>query len=331
MLAVVLGWFLFRGLTKPLVNLARTAVRIAGGELEQPFVAQGSDEIARLAKALEHMRQELRAKLDLVAHQAAQLQVSSQRIVAAQDEERRRLARDLHDGIQQQLVVLRLRLGLGQEASGHGVDAGLLADLGGELDHTIASLREVSHDLYPAILRDRGLAAAVRSYAGRIPVPSTLAVEPDPLPRISPDVESAAYFLLCEAVTNIIKHAQANDIAMSISVAGDHLTLRVADDGRGFDNRAGGRRGGLLHMDDRVRSFGGTLDIQSEPGAGTTVVASFPLTPPDDEESMFARPEPPDPFQRPPESEQPVVAVSPSGAGGRTAQPQPGGSYPGPR
>lgn len=299
-LALALGWVLFRALTKPLVNLASTAQRIAAGELDRPFVAQGSDEIARLARALEHMREELQAKLVLVERQSAELQESSQRIVAAQDQERRRLARDLHDGIQQELVVLRMRLGLAQEAG----DPELLAALGAELDQTIVRLREVSHDLYPPILRDRGLAAAVRSYASRLPVASTLTVTPDPLPRVSMDVESGAYFLLCESITNALKHARATELAIDLAVSERELRVEVRDDGCGFDaadaagagNGAGAPRrgGGLLHMEDRVRSFGGRLSIESRPGAGTAVVARFPTS---------------------------------SAAEGRTAPPPPGGSY----
>lgn len=275
-LAVLLGWVLFRGLTKPLVQLAGTAKAIAGGELDRPFDARGTDEVALLAASLEQMRRELQAKLEVVERQAAELQESSQRVVAAQDEERRRLARDLHDGIQQQLVVLRLRIGLAQEAP---ADAAVMAALGSDLDRTIEQLREVSHDLYPAILRDRGLTAAVRSYVGRLPVPSTLAVEPDPLPRLPVEVESAAYFLLCEAITNTLKHAGSSEVGINLSVVDGQLHIRISDNGRGFDAAGLERRGGLLHMDDRVRSFGGELRIRSAVGAGTTVLAAFPLTP----------------------------------------------------
>ena len=320
-LAVALGWLLFRGLTQPLVHLAGTAVHIARGDLEEPFVPQGNDEIGRLAGALERMRQELRAKLELVEQQAKELQVSSQRIVAAQDEERRRLARDLHDGIQQQLVMLRLRLGLAQEAPDAEAESDLLDQLGHELDRTIESLREVSHNLYPAILRDRGLTAAVRSYAGRLPVPSTLSVLPEPLPPLPADVESAAYFLISEAVTNILKHADASEVTMTLTVDDGYLTVRVDDDGEGFEGAGAVRRGGLLHMDDRVRSFGGTLHIQSTPGSGTSVVASVPVPTAGPNGSDGA------------DGSDGAVGdgLTPSGAGGRTTPPPPGGSYPAPR
>ena len=315
LLAVILGLVLFRALTQPLVNLARTAVRIAGGELDRPFVAQGSDEIGRLAGALEHMRSELQAKLALVGHQADELRESSQRIVAAQDDERRRLARDLHDGIQQQLVVMRMRLGLSQETES-------LADLTAQLDRTIEGLREVSHDLYPAILRDRGLAAAVRSYAGRLPLESTLSLDPDPLPRLPPDVESAAYFLLCEAVTNALKHSEAGELTVTLAVDDGQLRVGVADDGRGFDISSGVRNGGLLHMEDRVRSFGGRLRIESAPGAGTSVVATFPLPAANGAGGDGAEGD---------GAAGGGAAAMSSGGGGRTAPPPPGGSYPAPR
>jgi signal transduction histidine kinase len=328
-LAVILGLVLFRALTQPLVQLAGTAVRIAGGELDRPFVAQGSDEIARLAGALEHMRSELQAKLALVEHQAAELRESSQRIVAAQDDERRRLARDLHDGIQQQLVIMRMRLGLGQEATPNAAsqeaEQSLLTDLAAQLDRTIEGLRDVSHNLYPAILRDRGLAPAVRSYAGRLPVASTLDVTPDPLPRLPADVESAAYFLLCEAVTNALKHSGAGELSVTLAVDEDHLRVALADDGRGFDASTGTRHGGLLHMEDRVRSFGGRLSIQSAPGAGTSVVATFPLNTANGEGDGA------EPDGAGPPALTSSTATTSSGDGGRTAPPPPGGSYPAPR
>ena len=310
-LAVALGWVLFRALTQRLVTLAGTAERIAGGDLQSSFTAAGTDEIARLAGALEHMRLELQAKLAEVARQAAELQESSQRIVTAQDEERRRLARDLHDGIQQQLLVLRLRLGLASDgpAALEGMEA--------ELDRTIEQLRDVSHGLYPPILRDRGLVAALHSYAGKLPLASHIDVSPDPLPRLAPEVESGAYFLLCEAVTNALKHAEASELVMTLALDDGHLVVRVADDGKGFELAGTERHGGLISMEDRVRSFAGRLHITSEPGKGTTVEATFPVGTSVDGNGQGGAGEP--------------AGLTPSDVGGRTAPPPPGGSYPAPR
>ncbi|HEX2701134.1 MAG TPA: histidine kinase [Acidimicrobiales bacterium] len=278
-IALVVGWLCFRVLVRPLERLTSTARRIAGGDLEASFATTGSDEVAVLAQTLEQMRLELRDQLDLIARQAAVLQDSSQRIVAAQDEERHRLARDLHDGIQQHLVVLRMGFGLATEAAERSPGAihGSLAELSAELDAVIERLREVSHDLYPSILVDRGLAAALRSTLGRLPLSARLVCVPDPLPRVPAEIESGAYFLVSEALANVLKHADATEITVRLEVTDDWLVVEIGDDGRGFAADSQVRNGGLLHMDDRTRSFGGHLTIDSAPGLGTRVRASFPV------------------------------------------------------
>jgi signal transduction histidine kinase len=266
-----LGWLLFRAIIRPLVNLAATAGQVAGGDHGASFRAGGGDEIAMLAGSLEHMRVELQNRLDTIAAQSEELRESSRRIVTAQDGERHRLARDLHDGLQQQLVVLRMQVGMledGDESTGR---------LGQQLDTVIEGLREVTHDLYPSILVDRGLTSALHSYVGRLPVSVRLKCEPEDFPRLPVELESGAYFLLGEAVTNALKHSGASTIELGLTLGDGWLQVSVADDGQGFavDDRR--RRGGLLHMEDRVRSFGGTLTITSTPGEGTEVVAGFPL------------------------------------------------------
>jgi signal transduction histidine kinase len=271
LVALGLGWLLFRAIIRPLVNLAATAGQVAGGDKRASFRVRGEDEIATLAGSLEHMRVELQARLDTIASQAEELRESSRRIVAAQDGERHRLARDLHDGLQQQLVVLRMQVGMledGDENDGR---------LGQQLDSVIEQLREVTHNLYPSILVDRGLTAALHSYVGRLPVSVRLTCEPEDFPRLPVELESGAYFLLGEAVTNALKHSGASTIELGLNVADGWLHVSVADDGQGFVVEDGRRRGGLLHMEDRVRSFGGTLEITSTPGKGTQVVASFPV------------------------------------------------------
>lgn len=280
--ALGLAWMLFRALIRPLVELAETAGRVAGGDATASFRLGGDDEVAALAGALEGMRVDLRARLDTIAAQAGELRETSQRIVAAQDEERRRLARDLHDGLQQQLVVLRMQMGMLEDEKdpvpdgAHLQGEGAFARLGQQLDSVIEQLREVTHNLYPSILVDRGLAAALHSFVGPLPVSVRLAYEPQEFPRLSPEIESAAYFLLGEAVTNALKHSGASIIDLSLALGEEWLRVCVADDGHGFDVDARPRRGGMLHMEDRVRSFGGALAITSKPGEGTRVVATFP-------------------------------------------------------
>ena len=284
LVALGLGWLLFRAIIRPLVQLAFTAGQVAGGDERASFRAGpsgplsgmvgGGDEIALLASSLEHMRIELQARLDTIAAQAEELRESSRRIVAAQDGERHRLARDLHDGLQQQLVVLRMQVGMLEDGDEN------VGRLGHQLDSVIEQLREVTHNLYPSILVDRGLTAALHSYVGRLPVSVRLTCQPEDFPRLPVELESGAYFLLGEAVTNALKHSGASTIELGLTVADGWLHVSVADDGHGFVLEDSRRRGGLLHMEDRVRSFGGTLEITSTPGEGTRVVAGFPLRAP---------------------------------------------------
>ena len=334
-LAVVtlgLGVLLYRYLIRPLVRLAGTARRIAEGDLDAAFDAAGDDEIGMLASSLEHMRVELRTKLELIAsqaehlqRQATDLQESSQRIVAAEDNERHRLARDLHDGIQQELVVLRMRIGMATEGPQtlDGDRTVELEQLGAELDATIERLREVTRNLYPSILLDRGLAVAIRSYIRRLPLNVRLTYASEPFPRLDPAVESGAYFLLCEALTNAFKHAGSTDIAISLRVEGDRLTVSIQDDGRGFSPEDVRGRGGLLHMHDRVRSFGGELEIVSSPGEGTCIHARFPTRLPDDADTSL-----PDPLvagDRADRTDPVDAGVSPRPARERTGLPKPAG------
>ncbi len=334
-LAVVtlgLGVLLYRYLIRPLVRLAGTARRIAEGDLDAAFDATGDDEIGMLASSLEHMRVELRTKLELIAsqaehlqRQATDLQESSQRIVTAEDNERHRLARDLHDGIQQELVVLRMRIGMATEGPQplEGDRTVELEQLGAELDATIERLREVTRNLYPSILLDRGLAVAIRSYIRRLPLNVHHTYASEPFPRLDPAVESGAYFLLCEALTNAFKHASSTDIAISLRVEGDRLTVSIQDDGRGFSPEGVRGRGGLLHMHDRVRSFGGELEIISAPGEGTCIQARFPTRLPDDADTSL-----PDPLvtsDRGDRADRADAGVSPPAARERTGLPRPAG------
>lgn len=332
LVTLVLSLLLYRYLIRPLVRLAGTARRIAEGDLDAAFDAAGDDEIGMLASSLEHMRIELRTKLELIAsqaerlqRQATDLQESSQRIVAAEDNERHRLARDLHDGIQQELVVLRMRIGMATEGPQplDGDRTVELEHLGAELDATIERLREVTRNLYPSILLDRGLAAAIRSYIRRLPLNVHLTYASEPFPRLDPAVESGAYFLLCEALTNAFKHANSTDIAVCLRVEGDRLTVSIQDDGRGFSPEDVRGRGGLLHMHDRVRSFGGELEIVSSPGEGTCIHARFPTRLPDDADTSL-----PDRLvaaDRADRTDRVDAGVSPLPARERTGLPRPAG------
>ncbi|MEA2565375.1 MAG: eukaryotic-like serine/threonine-protein kinase, partial [Actinomycetota bacterium] len=238
------------------------------------------DEIGQLASALETMKMEVRSQLELIGSQADALQEASLRITSARDEERRRLARDLHDGLQQQLVVLQIGLGMAAERVGRDPAVGktIFAELGAEVERVLDRVREVSHDLYPSVLRDLGLTSALRSQAGRIPITTRITTDPDPLPRLARDIESSAYFILSEAIANVLKHAEASEIAIALTIEEQRLTITVSDNGIGFQRDADADRHGLTSMDDRIRSLGGDLFITSG-AAGTVIRASLPLDP----------------------------------------------------
>jgi signal transduction histidine kinase len=221
---------------------------------------------------LERIQAELHAQLEVTRRQATTLGEMSRRIASARDEERQRLARDLHDGIQQQLVILGMSLRSGSRSGEDGV----LSCVEEELDRIIERMREVAQDIYPSILSDRGLTAALRSYAGRLPLPTRLTVAPDPLPRLDPTVEGTAYFVICEAVTNALKHSHGTELAISLSLDDEYLELSVRDDGRGFPELPAAGRG-LVYMRDRVQSFGGEVVVRSTDPRGVEVLAAIPM------------------------------------------------------
>ena len=204
------------------------------------------------------------------------LRASRQRLVTAQDEERRKLERNIHDGIQQQLVALAVRLKLADTlvdrdpSKAHEALAALQVDAGGVLDE----LRDLARGIYPPLLADKGLAAALEAQVRKAAVPTTL--HADGLPRYPQDVESAVYFCALEALNNVAKYAGATAATVRLASEDGHVRFEVHDDGRGFDPAAAGHGTGLRGMTDRLEAIGGTLAIESRPG-GTTVTGSIPI------------------------------------------------------
>ena len=283
--AIALSWLTLRAVTRPLGQLSRTARQVAGGNLDAHFAHGSKDEIGQLASALETMKLEVRSQLELIGSQTDALQESSKRLTTARDEERRRLARDLHDGLQQQLVMLKMSLGMAADRVGQDPDLAkeTFSDLSSDVDRILERVREISHNLYPSVLRDLGLTSALRSQAGRIPITTRVTTDPDPLPRLAREIESSAYFILSEAVANVLKHSGATEVAVALTIEEERLTVTVSDNGVGFlrdaeGDRPGGMKAGLTHMDDRIRSLGGDLFITSG-AAGTVIRASLPLDP----------------------------------------------------
>jgi signal transduction histidine kinase len=209
----------------------------------------------------------------------AELRASRARLLAAADEERRRIERDLHDGGQQRLVALRIRLELAEELMKQdpGGARDMLHRLGGEIDAALEELRSLAAGVYPSLLAARGLPDALRTAALQSPVPTSVRV--DGSDRYSSEVETAAYFCCIEALQNVAKHApEASAVVISLSRNGD-LRFEVEDDGPGFLVE-GASGDGLVNMRDRIAAVGGELDVRSTPGVGTLVVGTIPVEAP---------------------------------------------------
>jgi signal transduction histidine kinase len=193
------------------------------------------------------------------------------------DETRRRIERNLHDGIQQRLVTLALQLRTAQEAVPPGL-AGLLSvtsQAGDELVSILDELREISHGVHPAILSDGGLGPAIRSLARRASVPTALEI--DEIDRLPQPVEAAVYYVVSEALTNTAKHANATVVHVDLGVEDATLRLSIDDDGDGGADPA--RGSGIIGLIDRVDALGGKLTLRSPPGEGTALVIELPLEP----------------------------------------------------
>ncbi|MDA0169373.1 PAS domain S-box protein [Solirubrobacter taibaiensis] len=216
------------------------------------------DEAAAQRAAVEHAR-------------AAEIHASRARIVEAADAERRRLGRDLHDGAQQRLVRVLLALRM----AGRGADdetRELLDGAAAEADAAIAELRALAAGIHPQILTNRGIAAAVESLTGPLPLLVEASI---PETRYAASVEAAAYFVIAEGLTNVLKHAQANVARVTVRDEGAWLVIEVADDGRGGVDVAAGS--GLRGLEDRVAALDGTFEVADGP-VGTRLRAQLPLT-----------------------------------------------------
>ena len=205
------------------------------------------------------------------------LRASRRRLVRAQDEERQRIERNLHDGAQQQLVALTVQLSLLEDSAG---DSGEVRQLTGQLraglHAALDDLRALARGIYPPLLADQGLGPALRAQAGRAPLP--VQVEADGIGRYPRDAEAAVYFCILEALQNTAKYARASQAAVALSCPGSHLEFTVTDDGTGFDTATAIHGTGLPGMADRLAAAGGTLRINSAPGSGTTISGRLPVS-----------------------------------------------------
>lgn len=243
-----------------------------GMVVHQPASPERPDLLPRLVEAsglaieIARLRVELRGQL-------AEVEASRARIVAAGDQERRRIERDLHDGAQQRLVSVGLAMRHAQHELGDGSAGRARQTLDGaveELSVAIEELRELARGLPPAQL-DAGLAPALKELASRAPLPVEVRAS---TVRLPPGVEAAAYVIACEGLTNAVKHAGASRVMLSAARDNGSLVVSVADDGIG--GAAKGKGSGLSGLTDRVVAQGGVLTIESRPGEGTTLTAELP-------------------------------------------------------
>jgi signal transduction histidine kinase len=253
---------------------AVTAVAVSGEEiavlvhdpalLDEPALVESVRATASLVLENERLAAEVRSQL-------AQVSASRGRIVAAADAERRRIERDLHDGAQQRLVTLSVALAL-EASHADNAAAAALSRAQDEVEQAIAELRELARGIHPTLLRDAGLQAAVEALARRAPLP--VAVRGTVGDRLPDQIELAAYFVVAEALTNVVKHASAIEASVLLEREPGRLRVTVADDG------AGGARvtvgSGLAGLHDRLEALDATLAVESDPGQGTTIRAEFP-------------------------------------------------------
>lgn len=238
---------------------------------ERRLVAEMAGQAA-LVLGNARLRTRLQARLE-------ELRASRQRLVAAQDETRRKLERNLHDGAQQQLVALKIKLGLARtiaakEAAGEAVTE-LLEDLSTTSDEAVDALRSLARGIYPPLLEAEGLERAITTQAQKSPVPVT--VRAHGLRRYEREVEATVYFCVLEALNNAVKHAHATEFDVLVKDHDDHLSFRVTDDGKGFDPQTVMSGLGLTNMADRVDALGGSVTIDAVVGGGVRVLGAIPV------------------------------------------------------
>ena len=207
-----------------------------------------------------------------------ELRASRQRLVKAQDHERRRIERNIHDGAQQQLVALAVKLSLAHSLVGKDADRErvTLEQLKKEAQDALEDLRDLARGIYPPLLAEKGLQEALEAQARKSTVP--VKVETEGVGRYPQEVEAAVYFCALEALQNVAKYASARRASVRLSAANGALCFEVSDDGTGFDPSATGYGTGLQGMNDRLEALGGSLDVLSAPGKGTTIAGRVPAT-----------------------------------------------------
>jgi signal transduction histidine kinase len=310
-LALLFGWGVARSVTQPVELLAAAADRIAAGELAQPIPYVGEDEVGRLGSDLERMRLALARSLDevttinrelegrvqertrelsvLYAHLQQRDRLRQrllQKLISAQEDERKRIARELHDETCQMLAALSMGVDTVLRAPGGEALGPRLAEVKALATRALAGVHGLIFDLRPSVLDDLGLLAAIHWFASRALEPRGLSVrcELEPLTtRLPPEMETALFRVVQEALNNVGRHSDADSVLIQVGERNGHLEIEIEDDGRGFDPESvaqpapGGRGLGLMGIRERVELLGGTVDIDSAPDDGTRIALRVPL------------------------------------------------------
>ena len=243
------------------------------GELITPIEVKLMDDLAHQAGLVLKnvgLTADLQARL-------VDLRASRQRLVAAQDDERRKLERNLHDGAQQYLVAIKVKLGLVEMLVMRDPTKAMtvVAELKHDADEALETLRDLARGIYPPLLADKGLPTALEAQARKATLP--VIVDADGIGRYPQNTEAALYFCILEALQNVQKYAQASSAMVRLRDDGDELSVEIADDGCGFDLGTTIRGNGLTNMEDRLDALGGTMQIASSPGNGTTLRVLVPV------------------------------------------------------
>ena len=239
-----------------------------------------------LTSAEDKLLQHLASQAGLVLRNAAltadleatidELRASRRRLVGAQDAERRKIERNLHDGAQQQLIALSIQLGLLADAAD---DPAAVREITALLKQAaraaLGDLRNLARGIYPPLLAEQGLVAALQAQVGKAPLP--VRIEADGIGRYPPDTESTVYFCTLEALQNIAKYAAASSAEIRLACPDHHLNFTISDDGAGFDPATARQGSGLQGMADRLAALGGTFEVRSAPGHGTTLTGQLPV------------------------------------------------------
>jgi signal transduction histidine kinase len=230
----------------------------------------------------DELLQDLASQAGLVLRNAAlidELRASRRRLVEAQDAERRKIERNLHDGAQQQLIALMIQVGLLEESAGDPAAVRQLAPTVKDgLRAALEDLRDLARGIYPPLLADQGLVPALQAQARKASLP--VEIDADGIGRYRQDTEAAVYFCALEALQNIAKYAGASRATVGLSCTGGSLRFTVTDDGAGFDTASTRHGTGLQGMADRLAALGGALDVRSQPGRGTTLTGQLPVSAP---------------------------------------------------